>query len=263
MKTYNDPQLTDLVQQQLDLHGLSEGQLSPEKIFTMDQFHLGGPAPLMDLLSRNPLPDEASVLDLGSGFGGVSRLVASQSTARILGIDQEANYVEIARSLTKRCQLDDRVQFRQGDIASADFGNAAYDAAFLAHVQMNIACKAPLFSNIHKALKPGAPLFLWEVFSHTPDTLPYPLPWALSGDESHVVSPDAAHADLEAAGFTVTNWDDKTDWVKNWALQIRENGVPPGPFLGAIIPRGKERLGNIGAALLSDKITVIAGVAHA
>ncbi len=262
MKTYTDPRLHQLIQQQLSQNGLQDIPLSPKQIFGLDQFHLGGPEPILDLLSSVAFAEKATILDLGCGFGGVARLVASHSSAQILGMDQDANYLHAAEELTRRCGLTDRIRFRQGDITTADFGENGFDGAFMAHVQMNIEDKSHLFSNIRKTLKPGAPFLFWEVFSETPDQLTYPLPWALDPEDSYLISAQMARSLLEDAGFKIMRWDDRTPWVQDWSENIRKKGFPPGPFLGGILPQGKERLGNMRKAVMSSAISVIAGVAY-
>ena len=263
MKTYFDTLFSERINDQLSANGMQDRDLSPQELFGLDQFHLGGPEPISQLLQQVSFPASASLLDLGSGLGGTSRLVAARTDATILGIDQEASFVAAADDLTKRCQLGDRISFQTGDITDLDTGGKRYDGAFLAHVQMNIADKQKLFSSIHRALKPGAPLLMWEVFSDAPEKLVYPLPWALESSESHLVSADAAKALLQQAGFTLTEWYDKTEWAKAWGKNVIERGPSKGLSLPAALPRGKERLANLFNAFLSESITVIQGVVHA
>ena len=52
------------------------------------------------------------VLDLGCGLGGTSRYLAAECGCRVAAIDLTPNFVEVARILTARCGLADRVEIR-------------------------------------------------------------------------------------------------------------------------------------------------------
>ena len=83
------------------------------------------PTPARHILSliRLTALDATDVLvDLGSGLGHVSLLVAVCTPARSIGIEMHASYVECARLCAQKLRLD-RVAFVHGDARAADFSN--------------------------------------------------------------------------------------------------------------------------------------------
>ena len=68
-----------------------------------------------------------SVLDLGSGAGKFCLIAAANSDAKILGVEQRENLVQISRKLADKFKLD-RVNFIHGDLKDLDFKN--YDAFY-------------------------------------------------------------------------------------------------------------------------------------
>ena len=71
----------------------------------------------------------------------------------------------------------------------------------------------------------------------------FPVPWARTADTSFLVNPQELRQLLEAAGFTIVNWTDRTEAARAWfvalAEKIRQEGLPSLGFhllLGAEFP---------------------------
>lgn len=72
------------------------------------------------------VPEGASVLDVGCGTGSLSATLAKTTrTARIVGIDPSAPFVEYARAQN----ADPRLTFDIGDAQALPYDDAAFDAA--------------------------------------------------------------------------------------------------------------------------------------
>src|SRR5256885_14593119 len=79
------------------------------------------------------------LLDVGSGIGGPARYFAGEHGCQVTGIDLTQEFVELARSFTKRVKLGHLAEFVQGSALEMPFEAQTFDRATLIHVGMNIA----------------------------------------------------------------------------------------------------------------------------
>ena len=91
-------------------------------------------------------------IDLGCGFGWVSRWMREQGAASVLGIDLSENMLRRARADT----VDAAIAYRIADLETLDLPEAAFDFAYSALTFHYIANFARLMQVIHRALTPGA-----------------------------------------------------------------------------------------------------------
>jgi SAM-dependent methyltransferase len=96
---------------------------------------------------------------------------------------------------------------------------------------MNIPDKARLYKEMHRVLKPGGTLAIYDVLAGPSGPVLFPVPWARTPDTSFLVHPDELRRLLVEAGFTVTDWSDTTEAARAWfvslAERIRKEGFPP------------------------------------
>ena len=91
------------------------------------------------------LKPDYDVLDIGSGIGGPSRYIASKFGCHVIGLDLVAEYCNVAKMLAKRVELDNLVDYRQGDATNMPFENSSFDIVWTQHASMNIADKSKLY----------------------------------------------------------------------------------------------------------------------
>lgn len=75
---------------------------------------------------------------------------------------------------------------------------------------MNIADRGRLYAEIHRVLKPGGCLGLYDVTAGETAPLLFLVPWARTPEISFLLTPAAMRAARGAAGFTAISWEDKT-----------------------------------------------------
>ena len=96
---------------------------------------------------------------------------------------------------------------------------------------MNIPDKSRLYKEMHRVLKPGGTLAIYDILAGPSGPVLFPVPWARTPDTSFLVRPDELRKLLEEAGFTVADWADTTDAARAWfvslAEKIRKEGLPP------------------------------------
>jgi ubiquinone/menaquinone biosynthesis C-methylase UbiE len=108
------------------------------------------------LLVAADLKPNETVLDIGCGNGESARLAAmAVYPAQVVGVDLSNSMLERARALAEE-QGVTNVEFEQGDAQVHPFDEGAYDVAISRFGAMFFGDRVAAFSNIARALKPGA-----------------------------------------------------------------------------------------------------------
>jgi SAM-dependent methyltransferase len=194
-----------------------------EALAAYDQFHGRGIEATEELAAhlaaRFAIDASHHLLDVGCGFGGPARVFARRFGCRVAGIDLTTAFCALARELNRRTGLDTRVEIHEGDALAMPFSDASFDGAYSMNVSMNIADKATLYRELHRALKPGAWLVLSELARGGGAEPEYPLPWAATPATSFLSTPEDTRRGLESTGFEVVECHDHT--AKNEAYAAR------------------------------------------
>ncbi len=227
---YTRADLGDVILTALENVGKDVDRLSPEDLAPIDQFHIRGRAATLELARAAGLGAAKHVLDVGSGVGGTSRCLAKEFGCRVTGIDLTDEYCRAAAMLTAKTGLAHLVDYRQGDATKLPFDDQAFDVVWTEHVAMNIPDKTRLYKEMHRVLKPGGTLAIYDVLAGPSGPVLFPVPWARTRDTSFLVSPNELRKLLEETEFTVTDWTDTTEAARAWfvtlAERIRNEGFP-------------------------------------
>ena len=240
---YARSDLGNIILAALEKAGKDTNRLTLEDLAPVDEFHIRGRAATLELARAAGLDATKRVLDIGSGVGGTSRCLAKEFGCRVTGVDLTEEYCRAAAMLTANIGLTDLVDFRQGDATNLSFDDASFDVVWTEHVAMNIPDKSRLYREMHRVLKPGGTLAIYDILAGPSGPVLFPVPWARTPDTSFLVSPDELRDLLQKTGFKVSNWSDTTDVARVWfvslAEKIRKEGLPPLGFhvlLGADFP---------------------------
>jgi SAM-dependent methyltransferase len=265
---YGDDSLAQRVDQALERMGLGTGALDWRALAPLDQFHVRGLAASEEMAAGLGVRPGEAVLDVGCGLGGPARFLAATRGCRVTGIDLSRPFVEVARGLTERTGLSELVAFEQGDALALPFADGSFECAWTQHVAMNIADRGRLYAEIHRVLKPGGRLAIYDVTAGETAPLLFPVPWARTPEISFLLTPAAMRATLEEAGFSVISWEDKTAAGLAWfAAQTAAAGPgrPPSPP-GLEILMGPEFAGmaaNLGRNLREGRIGLTQAIVRA
>ncbi len=229
-KHYSCPDVGSVILAALEKAGKDLGHLTLEDLAPVDEFHIRGREATLELGRAAGLDANKRVLDVGSGVGGTSRCLAKKFGCRVTGIDLTDEYCRAAAMLSARVGLTDLVDYRQGDATSLPFEDATFDVVWTEHVAMNIPDKPRLYQEMHRVLKPGGTLAIYDVLAGPSGPVLFPVPWARTPATSFLVQPHELRRLLEEAGFTVSGWMDTTEAARVWfvslAEKIRKEGFP-------------------------------------
>jgi len=196
--------------------GKDPERLDPDDLAPLDEFHLRGRAATLELARAAGLRAGQEVLDVGCGIGGPSRRIARDFGCRVTGVDLSEEYCRVATLLAARTGLAARCRYRAADALALPLDEASYDVVWSQHAAMNVADKAGFYGEMHRVLKPGGVLALYDVLAGPGGAVHLPSPWARSEETNFLVAPDALRALLESAGFSITDWHDDSDVARDW-----------------------------------------------
>jgi ubiquinone/menaquinone biosynthesis C-methylase UbiE len=210
-------------------------KLDPERLSAIDlapadEFHVGGLDATRDLAAQMELEPGMRILDVGSGIGGPARYFAAEHQCKVTGVDLTEEFVQVARSLTRRTKLDYLVEFVQASALDLKFSPETFDRAYMIHVGMNIADKAGVFREVRRVLKPGAKFAIFDFLRTGDGPITYPVPWASSEETSFVADKGSYRDALEKTGFHVERERVRTafaiEFTERAIARAAQNGQP-------------------------------------
>jgi ubiquinone/menaquinone biosynthesis C-methylase UbiE len=239
----------------LDAAGLGDARLTARDLAPIDQFHTGGLRATADLAAALHPTAGASVLDIGSGLGGAARYLAATFGSHVEGIDLSPSFVEAARLLTERCGLTDVVHFDVGDALALPYADRTFDIVWTQHAAMNIRNRVELYAEVFRVLTPGGRFGISDVLAGT-GAVHFPVPWAADEHTSFLMDAGALRAVLEAAGFHVVSWIDRT--ATSVASLGTPGQAPRSPLNLALVmgPDFPRMVANLARNLREGRVTV-------
>ncbi|MBX2813250.1 MAG: methyltransferase domain-containing protein [Myxococcales bacterium] len=265
---YGVPGILDRILSALEALGLKSDELSSDLLDSVSHFHIGGVGATMELARWAKLSSDSLVLDVGSGIGGPARTLASRFGCQVVGIDLTEAYLQVARGLTERVGLADRVRFGWANALYLPFAAGSFDAVWMQHVQMNIEDKRRLTQEITRVLRPGGQLLMHSIClsGGVVPELVYPVPWAETQGLSFLVNPDELRSQFMEAGMTVTAWEDVTQPSSQFFKTLIGSMPLEGPVdaLGVhlLMNDGPRKLRNLYQNLANGALSVIQAAWH-
>ena len=185
----------------LQAMGRDRDHIRPDDLAAIDEFHIGGKAATEHLAAQLGLTAGMSLLDVGSGLGGAARFFARQYGCRVTGIDLTPEYVSVATRLTELVGLDGKADFRVGSALDLPVPDGSFERATLLHVGMNIPDKDRLCREVHRVLKTGGLLAIYDVMRTGEDEIEFPVPWAATPSTSFLQKREHYRQALAELGF--------------------------------------------------------------
>jgi ubiquinone/menaquinone biosynthesis C-methylase UbiE len=130
------------------------------------------------VLRKVALQRGSKVLDAGCGSGTNSIWLASHGFA-VTGVDFSDFALSKAREQAKVACVDDRIDFRLGDLTQLEFEDASFDAIFCIGVLMHIPQLEAALGELVRLVRPGGALIIAECNARAPETYVFRLYWKL------------------------------------------------------------------------------------
>ena len=215
--------LPDLADAILSAYG--DAVVGIDDLAPADEFHLGGATATAALAADLGLSADDHLLDIGCGIGGPARRLASLTGCRVTGVDLTPSFVDAATVLSARVGLAGRTAFVVGNANQLAL-DPTVTAAMLMHVGMNVADKHALFAGVAGLLPAGGRFAIYDIMRVGEGVFDLPQPFASAAEHVHVETPGAYVAALEAAGFAVTEPEDRTQMALDAPAVGSEQGPP-------------------------------------
>lgn len=190
-----------------------------EWIFGETFLSTGGLETSKKVLEKIQLEPGSQILDIGSGIGGGSFLLAEKYKSHVYGIDLSRNMMSVAVDhLSRRPHLKDLVRFEIRDVLNSDdvIPDNFFDLIYSRDAFLHIEDKDALFSRIWKWLKPGGKLVFTDYSRGDKQVYSEEFNQYLQKRQYHLLTRDAYRSVLSSNGFANVI-------VKDWGFFFRES----------------------------------------
>ncbi|WP_432474181.1 methyltransferase domain-containing protein [Amphritea sp. HPY] len=194
--------------------GADAYQLAP-----VDQLHIGGIKASQKLLQRLEQLKPKRILEIGSGLGGLMRLIRTSFDCDIIGIDITHDFNTLNRSLSGLSEKQSGTTTLTCDAQHLPFADDSFDCIIFQHSLLNIPDTEKCLQECSRVLGQNGSLLLHEVLQGSNhQAMLYPVPWARNADHSHLITAEQLQALLQHNGFAI---DSTSNWTEE-ALQWRQ-----------------------------------------
>lgn len=212
--------------------GKNIADVTIDDLAPVDEFHIGGRVATQSFLDQLDIDASHHILDVGCGLGGGSRFAAHAYGCHVTGVDITPEYVETGNELCNWVGLNDRITLEVANATALPHPDKEFDRAFMLHVGMNIANKALLASELHRVLRPGSKIGIYDVMRVSDGNLTFPVPWATEADGSSLSAVTEYKSALERSGFSIISERNRRDFALDFFAQLQAgmvnaDGPPP------------------------------------
>ena len=119
-----------------------------------------------ELMARHaPLHEGGRVLDLGSGYGGPARFLASEFGCQVTGLNVSTVEIEEATRQTEAHGLEALVSFDHGDFHELPYSAESFDVVWSQDSLMDGADKRRILEEVTRVLKPKGVLDFTDILA--------------------------------------------------------------------------------------------------
>lgn len=172
--------------------------------------------PLTAPLGLNP---NMSIAELGSGMGGMTRMMAREN----LWIDAYEPDPELAAAsieLAKSQGVKQRTNIKVGSLDDIHFKRKSVDVFLSKDGLMSVQDKRLLLAKLRAAMKPGGQLMFTDfLLTGSTESRVYEVWWDREPVKPHLLTPEGLQAELESLNFIICYMEDVTHELKEAVIQ--------------------------------------------
>ncbi len=176
--------------------------------------------PLVAPLGLNP---NMSITELGSGMGGMTRLMAREN----LWIDAYEPDPELAAAsidLAKSQGVKQRTNIKVGSLDDLNFKRKSVDVFLSKDGLMSVQDKRLLLAKLRAAMKPNGQLMFTDfLLTGSTESRVYEVWWDREPVKPHLLTPEGLQAELESLNFVICYMEDVTHELKSAVIESFAN----------------------------------------
>jgi SAM-dependent methyltransferase len=167
-----------------------------------------------------------TVLELGSGAGGGTLVLAGKYGAQVVGLELEASFVDFSDRLADEAGLSSQLEFRCVEPGPLPVEDESFDFLYTSGVVCHIEDRLGLFEDALRVLKPGGMLLGYDWF---PTCLSDDIQTWLQAAALHLFpdTPQNYAKIMRQAGFENVSSKDASDWYLQQAAEELEQLTGP------------------------------------
>jgi cyclopropane fatty-acyl-phospholipid synthase-like methyltransferase len=192
----------------------ADDDLDVDELSRFDQLHYHGTEALDHALEVLAPGADDAWLEIGSGLGGPARYLAAHGGIAVSALELQPDQHALAKRLTARCGLEDRVTHLCGDFLTENWGARKFDAIVSWLALYHIPERPRLLKKCHALLNSGGRFYSEDLCAV--GEIDASQAAALARDLYAVTLPTIEDygRDLQRAGFDI---DFYTDMTEDWA----------------------------------------------
>lgn len=211
MPLYRD---VDRVYNELTALGIkNDDKLTVDDLAEFDQYHYRGTEAVDSAINSLGIGADDRVLEIGSGIGGPARHIAAMTGAKVIALELQPDLNDLAKDLTRRCGLVDRVEHVCADALDYSPGNSKFDAIVSWLALFHIEQRDQLLSRCSSWLKRSGRLFVEDLYARGAPTPAEEEDLTVILYSRYLPDRETYESDFRDAGFSNLEIDDMSeDW---------------------------------------------------
>jgi 2-polyprenyl-3-methyl-5-hydroxy-6-metoxy-1,4-benzoquinol methylase len=167
--------------------------------------------PLISPLGLNP---NMSITELGSGMGGMTRLMARENLW-IDAYEPDPDLAAVSIELAKHQGVKQRANIRTTPLDDVSFKRKSVDVFLSKDGLMSVQDKRLLLAKLRAAMKPGGQLMFTDfLLTGSTESRVYEVWWDREPVKPHLLTPEGLQAELESLNFVICYMEDVTHELK-------------------------------------------------
>ena len=199
----------------LEANGIGSRQpVTVEALNQFDQLHYHGTKAIDAAIFQSNIKPDDKVLEVGSGWGGCARYIAHSTGAHVTAVELQSDYNQVARDLSDKVGLSDKVAHINADFLELETGNHTFDHAVSWLALFHIPNRETYLRKLNDSLVANGTLFVEDLYLRSPPTPDEAPDFQHHLHPNSLVPKDEYLSTLSDAGFDISETTDMTeDWT--------------------------------------------------